>query len=178
MQFNINLATRNYINVRQLNLITAIIVIILLLFLAYSIGEIASNWGEAKRLGQQITVLEKKLKGDTKSVPAKEYEAMLAKIHFANSVIDKKNLDWINFLDQLEVVTPEGVALSAVDPDVVKNTLKLTGYSKNLSTLRTFFENLASSPYFRNVSLETQTETQVGENQKGVSFAITCTVIY
>ncbi|GAB7027278.1 PilN domain-containing protein [Geotalea toluenoxydans] len=178
MQFTTNLATRSYINLRQLHLIIAITAILLILWLVFNIREIFFNLGETKRLETQIISLDRKIKGDSKGVPAKEYETVLAKIRFANSIIEKKSLNWLNFLEQLESVVPEGVTLSTVEPDVEKRTLKLTGYGKSFTDLRRFFEVLSSSAYFKNVFLENQSAIKVGQNQKGVSFTITCTVIY
>lgn len=178
MQFNLNLATRSYVNLRQLNLAIFILTALLLLWLAFTIKTVASNFGEAQRIEQQIAAMDSKLKGEAKGVPPKEYEVLLAKIAFANSIIEKKNLDWLKFLNQLETVVPEGIALTAVDPDPEKKTLKVTGVAKNFVNLRTFFETLESSTYFRNVYLENQSEIKVGQNQKGVNFTITCMVIY
>lgn len=178
MQFNLNLATRSYVNLRQLNLAFYILIGLLLLWLAFDVKGIASNIGESQRLQQQIAAMDSKLKGEAKGIPPKEYEAVLAKIGFANAIIDRKNLDWLHFLNQLESVTPDGIALTAVDPDPEKKTLKMAGVAKNFANLRIFFETLESSTYFRNVYLENQSEVKVGQTQKGVSFSITCMVTY
>lgn len=178
MQFNTNLATRSYINLRKLNLVMALMAIFLILWLIFNMREILFNLGEIKRLETQIASLDKKLKGDAKGVPAKEYENLLTEIRFANSIIEKKNFNWLNLLEQLESAVPEGVTLSSVEPDVQKRTLKLTGYGKTFTDLRRLFEMLSSSAYFGNVFLENQSAIKVGQNQKGVSFTITCTVIY
>ncbi|WP_243371224.1 PilN domain-containing protein [Geotalea sp. SG265] len=178
MQLNINLATRSYINTRHVNLTIAVAILLLLLWLSFNIKEIAFNAGESRRLETQVAALEKKLQGETKGVPVKQYDALLKKIHFANSVIDRKNFDWLGFLNQLESVVPERITLATVEPDVQKQSLKLTGYARDFADLRHFFEVLSSSSYFRNIFLENQSAVKVGQNQKGVSFTITCTVIY
>jgi type IV pilus assembly protein PilN len=178
MQLNLNLATRSYVNTRQLHMAIAVTSVLLLLWLAFNIKAIAFNVGESKRLQYQITALEKKMKRDSKGVPPKEYDELLKKIHFVNSIIDKKKLNWLYFLEQLEAVVPEKVALNAVDPDVQKQSLKLTGTARDFTDLRRFFEALSSSTYFKNVFLENQSPIKVGQNQKGVTFTITCTVAY
>lgn len=178
MKFNLNLATRSYVNLRQVNLAMVILTALLLLWLAFNIKSIAGNFGEAQRIEKQIVAMDSKLKGDAKGVPQKEYEGLQAKIAFANAIIANKNLNWLSFLDQLEAVVPEGVTLTVVDPDPDKKALKVSGIAKNFGKLRAFFETLETSSYFRNVYLENQSEIKVGETQKGVSFNITCTVIY
>lgn len=178
MQLNLNLATRSYVNIRRLNLAVAVATILLLLWLAFNIKEIAFNVGEGKRLETQIAGFEKKLQGDAKGVPPQEYEALLKKIRFANGIIERKNLNWLSFLDQLEAVVPGNVALNTIEPDVQKQHLKLTGHARNFADLRRFFETLSSSTYFSNVFLENQAAVKVGQNQKGVSFSITCAVAY
>lgn len=178
MQFNTNLATRSYVNFRQVNLFIAAVGFFLVLWLVWDVKDVAFNLGEINRLETQLASVEKKLAVESKGIPPKEYDRVLNKIQFANSVIYRKNFDWLNLLDQLESVVPEGVALSSVEPDVKKNNLKLTGHARTFDNLRRLFETLESSTYFRNVFLENQTAIKVGQNQKGVSFTITCTVSY
>lgn len=178
MDFTINLATRTYVNTRKVKLVVAVIIVLLLLTLVGIIRELAYNHGEIKRLKSEITGFDEKISGNSKGVPAKEYEMLLAKIRIANTVINKKTVNWLHFLDQLEGATPEGVALLTVEPDSQKYTLRLTGAAKNFSVLRRYFETLEASSYFSNVFLENQAEIKVGENQKGASFTITCQVKY
>ncbi len=178
MVLNTNLATRSYVNVRQMNFALAVIIIILLLWFVFNINGISRNHGEIKHLESEVSSLDKKLTGDTKGIQPKDYELLLAKIRFANAIIDRKSMNWIQFLDQLESAVPDGIALSTVDPDVQKDSLKLIGFAKNFASLRNFFEILEASPYYSNVFLDSQSEVKVGLDQKGVAFTITCKVKY
>lgn len=178
MQFKTNLATRSYINTRQLNLVVSVLIAFLLLWVSLNVKDIAYNIGETKRLTKDITALDTKFKATSKGVSEKEYGVLLTKINFANAIIEKKSFNWVDLLDKLETVMPEGVALSAIEPDPKKQLLKLSGVATNFNNVRQLFENLEASNFFTNVFLENQAEIKVGQSQKGISFAITCKVDY
>ncbi|ABQ26116.1 PilN domain-containing protein [Geotalea uraniireducens] len=178
MQLKINLATRSYINTRQLNLAIAVSIALLLLWMFFNVKDIAYNSGEMKRLTTDTTALDTKFKAASKGVPEKEYSTLLLKIGFANSIIEKKSVNWLVLLDNLEAVVPEGVAISAIEPDPKKQILKLSGAATNFNNVRQFVENLESSNFFTTVFLENQAEIKVGQSQKGISFTISCKVDY
>ena len=178
MQLNINLATRHYINTRQLNLAFSLIIALLLLWICINVKDIAYNSGEMKRLTADTGALDAKFKTLNKGVSENEYNKLLARISFANSVIERKSVSWLTLLDRLESVVPDGIAISTLEPDPKKETLKLAGVARNFSNVRQFMENLEGSHFFTNVFLVSQAEVKVGQSQKGISFSITCKVDY
>jgi type IV pilus assembly protein PilN len=118
--------------------------------------------------------MEDKFKVAGKGVSGKEYSAVLAKIEFANSVIERKSFNWLALLDRLEMVVPDGVAISSVEPDAKSQTLKLSGVGRNFRKLRTLMENLEDSKYFTEVYLLNQGNAKLGDNTQGVTFSLTC----
>jgi type IV pilus assembly protein PilN len=178
MQLNINLATRHYINTRQLNLAFFLIIALLLLWIFINVKDIAYNSGEMKRLAADTGALDAKFKALNKGVSENEYNKLLSRISFANSVIERKSVNWLSLLDRLESVVPDGTAISMLEPDPKKETLKLAGVARNFSNVRQFMENLEGSHLFSNVFLISQAEVKVGQSQKGISFSITCKVDY
>ncbi|KAF0218293.1 MAG: type IV pilus assembly protein [Geobacteraceae bacterium] len=173
MQLKINLATKTYINTQQLNwsIVAAVALLGLMLFL--NVRDIATNAGEIKRVAKEIAVLTGKSAGE-KGVSEQEYQAILARIRFANSIIDKKTFNWLTLLDQLESSVPDGIALTSIEPVQKESALKLTGSARNFNNLRSFMENLENSKSFTEVYLVSQAETKVGATQKGITFNITC----
>ncbi len=172
MRFRINLATRTYINAGQLKTAIAAAVALLALLLLINIQRLAANAGEAKRLQNELGVS----RGGGKVVSDLEYQALLVRIKFANGVIEMKTFDWLALLDKLEMVVPDGISLTKIEPDIRENGLKVSGVAKNFKNLRHFMENLEGSATFTNVYLLGQGLPASGENFKGITFNIACKV--
>jgi type IV pilus assembly protein PilN len=179
MRLTINLATRIYINTRRLNIFIAVALTLLTLFLLFNAREIVTGYGEKRRLAHGIALLEGKVKNAKSStVPEKEYQALLVRIKFANVIIEQKTFDWLMLFDKLENVVPDGITLASIEPSPKDGGLKLAGIAKNFGNLRKFMENLENSGYFTGIYLVSQSDTQVSESRKGISFNITCKAKY
>jgi type IV pilus assembly protein PilN len=171
MRFKINLATRTYVNAGQLKAAIVAAVALLVLLLLINIQRLAANAGETKRLQNELGVS----KGG-RVVTDQEYQGILARIKFANGVIEKKTFDWLALLDKLEIVVPDGISLTKIEPDIRENGLKVSGVARNFNNLRHFMENLEGSATFTNVYLLGQGLPGNGENSKGITFNIACQV--
>jgi type IV pilus assembly protein PilN len=174
MRLTINLATRVYINAKRLNISIAIALTLLVLLLAFNISTIATGFGELSRLQKETAALET-VKGAKSAVPEKEYQALLARIKFANDIIAKKTFNWLLLLDKLEGTVPDGVSLDSIDPDPKGAGLKLAGVARGFGNVRKFLENLEDSKFFTEIYLVSQS---IGTNQKGIGFNITCKANY
>lgn len=174
MLFKINLATRIYINTRLLRICTFSIIFLCTILIFYNVTTIVFKFGEIKSLSSKITAMSDKFKTASKGVSEKEFSEILAKIEFANSLIDKKMFNWLSLLDRLEMVVPEGIAISSVEPDAKNQTLKLSGVGRSFRNLRNFMENLEDSKYFTEVYLMNQGNTSLGDGTQGVTFSLTC----
>jgi type IV pilus assembly protein PilN len=150
----------------------------ILLFLIFlNVTTIAAKTGEIKKLTQNLSTMEDKFKPLSTGVHEKEYAALLGKIDFANAIIDKKKYNWLDLLDKLEKVVPEGIAISSVDPDLKGQSLKLSGVGRNFMKLRVFMEKLEESTYFTDVYLTSQSSVRLSDDMQGVTFNITCRVV-
>jgi type IV pilus assembly protein PilN len=179
MRLTINLATRFYINTRRLNFLIAGAVILLTLLLLFNVSNMATDFAEMRRLKDEMAALEGKTRSAQSAVvPDKEYQALLAKIRFANGIIENKTFNWLALLDKLEVVVPDGISLVLIEPIPKDGGLKLAGIAKNFGNLRKFMENLEDSKFFTEVYLVSQAETQVSTGQKGINFMITAKALY
>ncbi len=175
MQFTINLATKTYINQKQLTWALAAGSIVLLFFLLINIKIFDFNAGEIHRLTKIEADSAAKHVATRRTVTEEEYTRLLASIKQANGIIERKAFNWLILLDRLESVVPAGVSLSAVEPGVKEQTLKLSGTALHFKNLRQFMENLEASMFFTDVFLLDQGEAKASENQKGTTFNITCT---
>lgn len=173
MRFDINLATRYYINERRINLGVAAAAILLGLLLASNIIAFTTASSEIGRLAADLTG---KTPGELKNVSPQEYQALLSKISAANAIIARKSYNWLGLLDQLEGVVPDGVSISSLTPDPKGGALDISGVALNFKGLRTFVEQMEESRFFTEVYLVSQSESKTSETQKGITFSITCKV--
>jgi type IV pilus assembly protein PilN len=140
-----------------------------------NIRNIATDLGAVERINRGIAVLDEKAKKITgAAVPDKAYQTLLARIKFANGLIDQKTFDWLMLFDRLEGVVPDGIAITAIEPSPKDDGLKLDGMAKDFGNLRKFMENLENSTYFTDIFLISQADTQVAPGQKGIDFHISC----
>ena len=178
MDLKINLATRYFFDSRKLALATVIAFTLVIAVSFFSIATFSANAGREKRLTADVTTLKARFDASAKGISEKEYGDLLKRIATANGIIRKKSLDWLLLLDRLEMVVPDGVVLSAIEPSLKDGTLKISGVAREFRNLRVLVENLESSPHVSEVYLQSQSETTVGLTQRGVMFSVTCKVAF
>ncbi len=179
MRLTINLATRVYINMRKVNFLIAGSIALLMILLSVIVANIAADLGSMRRLSSGIALLEgKAAKSAGAAVSERDYQDLMAKIRFANGIIEQKTFDWLMLFDRLENVVPDGIALSAIEPDPKDRGLKIGGMAKGFGNIRKFMENLEDSKFFTDVYLVSQSAMQVSQSENGMSFQITCKAAY
>jgi type IV pilus assembly protein PilN len=173
MKFDANLATKIYLNTRLLKfyLIAAVLLLVVISFI--NISNIAGRAGEAKRLTAEIAALEGKHKASGNGVTEKEYHALIEHIRFANEIIDKKTYNWLSLLNSIELVVPDGIAITSIEPDTKGKSLKLPGTARSFNHLRVFIERLEDSKFFTDVYL---TSHSISTESKDITFVLTCKV--
>jgi type IV pilus assembly protein PilN len=175
MKLTINLATRRYINMRLLNGVLVTGFLLTGVLLIFQVREVANNHAELGRI-KNLSAASATRSGAT--VSEAQLKALAGRIAFANTLIDKKALNWVNLLDRLEEVVPSGVSLTAIEPDQRNQQLKITGAARSFANLRSLLENMEQSKNFSEVYLLAQTEIKVGQTQSGINFSVTCKVSY
>ena len=174
MRFTLNLATRTYINSRQVNLILGIVGGVLLVVLVGLSSLVVMNRAEQQKLETDLAAVEARIKASGKGVSEKEYLALLGKIKVVNVIIQRKSFNWLGFLNWLEVVVPDGVMVTSLEPSLKEGKLTISGVARNFQIMRNFLENLEDSKFFTDIYLLSQSEAKVDETQKGVSFSVSC----
>jgi type IV pilus assembly protein PilN len=174
MYFSINLATRTYLDRRLVNRIGVCLAALLLMLLAWNINRAAWSYGELRRLRADIAADEGRLNSRPQGVSEKEYTGLLGTIGFYNEIIGRKAFNWLGLLEQMEQVTPDGIALSALSPDRKSGAVKIEGRARNYAQLRVYLDKLEDSKVFTSIMLLSHTNIIVGERTKAVQFSISC----
>lgn len=176
MYFSINLATRTYLDRKLVNRIGTGICAALLVMLAWNINSAAWSFGELRRLRADNASYENRLNSRPNGVSEKDYTSLLGTIGFYNEIIGRKSFNWMGLLEQLELATPEGIALSSLAPDMKKGDIKIEGRAKNFAQIRLYLDKLENSKVFTSIFLLSHSEVAVGERTKAVQFSISCKV--
>lgn len=178
MRFTINLATQTYLDKRLLNRLCYGAVTLLVVLLGWNVTRASWNQGEKRRLDTEIASLEGRLNNKPGGVPEKDFTRQQAQIRFYNEIIDRKSEGWLQLLELIESVTPEGIALEAVVPGKKRGELKLDGRARSFAAVRKYLEMLEESKSIASVLLLSHKELVTGETGRGVQFAISCKVLY
>jgi len=181
MRFTINLATRPYLDHRLINRIIIVTILLLLALSAWKIVIFCWNLGELERIKAEIASFEGRLSGRQAGIPEKEYKRQLSTISFFNGIIEKKTNNWLVLLDQLEKVTPAGIALVTLAPDTKTGTIKIEGRARKFDYVRLYLDQLEDSKAFNNILLLSHSDIAVGEKKNsgasGVQFVISCRLV-
>lgn len=177
MRISVNLATRYYYDNAKINIAMAVAGALLLLVLVILIGVAAANFGEINRLKKEQAELDARQKKSGGTVSEKDYKALLPRIGEANAIIGKKAVNWLELLNRLEEVVPDGVAITSIDPDQKAQELKIGGAARNFASLRLLLENMERSPDFPDALLLNQKELKVRDKQQGISFEISSRLV-
>lgn len=172
MLFRINLSTQPVFDRRSINLLCGVVLLFLVVLLAINGRNLVVTDAALTRIQQQLQRSEKTsaLSGPTD----KDLQGLKSRIDFANKLIRQKSRDPLVLLNHLELVTPDGVALTSLQPAEKDGLLKLEGSARNFSLIQTYLKKLYASGIFREPLLLSQTPNAA--SGQGVSFSISCKV--
>lgn len=177
MRLTINLATRTYLDHRRINKIFGAIIALLLVILIWNVTRFSWNLGELRRLKVDIATMEGRLTSRPANVSEADYNRLLTRIRFYNNIIDVKATNWLGLLEQVEVATPEGIALSSLVPDMKSGELRIEGRARSFANVRSYLESLEDAEGFTHVLLLSHRDIAVGERTRGVLFTISCRTV-
>jgi type IV pilus assembly protein PilN len=176
MRFTINLALKTRYDRLLVGRTITVVGIMLFLLLAWNVYRLIWNQGEIVRLDGDISYAGKRLKSYPKGVSDKDYSRMLADVGFYNDIIARKVFNWVDLLEKLEEVTPEGIALSSLLPDREKGTLKIEAWAASFQDIRSYMAKLEDSGEFTDVLLLSNQTVQLWEQARGIKFSVSCRV--
>lgn len=174
MRFTINLVTRTYLDDLRINRWGTFVILVLVSMFAWNVYRVSWGAGTLKKISSDIAELEAGFAKRPEGVSEKDFTALTAKISFYNGIIRKKSYNWLALLDQVEQVTPDGIALSLLHPDQKEQQLKIEGRAKNFKLVQNYMEKLTDSKAFNSVLLQSHALEKIGEAPKGIHFVITC----
>ena len=174
MRFTINIATRTHIDRRMVDRAGYAVVALLLVLLAWNISRASWNLGELRRLKTDNVSYESRLNSRPSGVSEKDFTRLLTDIKFYNEIIGRKSFNWLGLLEQLEGATPEGIALSQLQPNRKTGELKIEGHARSFAQVRSYIERLEDSKAYTSILLLSHSNIAVGEKTKGVNFSISC----
>ncbi len=176
MKFQINLATRQYINMRPYDVGLLVCALLLLSLLSFNVYGLAAAAGECRRLNNELAGISLKGKSAQPPVSDKDWQRLQADIAYANAIIRRKAFNWLVFLDDTESVLPDGVTITSLEPKAATGELKLSGMALTFNGISALLANMENSRRFADVYLLTQAEQKFGKTQKGIVFTLTCKV--
>jgi type IV pilus assembly protein PilN len=176
MNLNINLATRVYVNFKQVNYILMLLFLLCCSWLAFNLNMFVANLDEINRYAGFMARKSRGAEG--KVIPDAEYNKFLAKVKYANNILYKRSYDWLSLLENLEQLVPSGVSLKSLDPSTKGESLKLTGTAAGFSSIRKFMENLEASKAFTEIYLIDQSIARIDNKRKAVNFTVTCKALH
>jgi type IV pilus assembly protein PilN len=176
MRLTINLATRTYINTRIVTLSLASVGTVLAVILLVAVSGLVTDAGTVRKLTDDIAVLDGKQRAGEQPVNPGDYQALLDQVRFANGVIERKTVNWLQIFDRFESVVPDGVALTSIQPNIKNREIKVSGVALSFGKIRTLIESMESSKEFSDVFLTSQAERRGADNQKLMTFTFSCKV--
>jgi Tfp pilus assembly protein PilN len=174
MRFTINISTRTHIDRKMVNRAGYAVLALLLVLLTWNIIRTSWSLGELRRLQADNISYEQRLNSRPSGVSEKDFTRLLADIKFYNEMIGRKSYNWLGLLEQLELATPDGIALTALAPDRKSGDMKIEGHARNFAQIRSYIDKLEDSKAYTSILLLSHSNVAVGEKEKGVHFAISC----
>jgi type IV pilus assembly protein PilN len=175
MQFKINLATRTYVNATGVKSAFTVVGILLGGWLVLNVLSITQNLYEIKRIKKEEVVIANAGK-DGRQFTAREIQDIGERVKFVNSIYKTGTTGWLALLNDLEMVTPDGVAIKNINRGK-DGEIKISGTARNFKLVRAFMENASDSKKFRDIYLVSQGSAKLGKKQTGTSFTINCKAV-
>lgn len=174
MKISLNLASRPYINRSLLYAVYSAMLAALVLLGALNFYSFLHGRREEVNMRRHIEELQRSntTETDTAAYSVQEHEALRRRIRIANRILQDDSKRPSAIFDRLEQQLVNGVLLSAVQPDLNKQTVRLAGNAENVEALRRLLERLVASTDYRNVYLLQQTQRTGSAGPEGIDFSI------
>lgn len=177
MRFDINLATRPYLDQRLVNRIGYALIALLVLAGGWNILRATWNFGELRRLTTDIAQMEGRLDKRPAGLSEKDLARQQERIRLYNGIISRKSYSWLALLDRVESVTPDGIAIVQLAPDLKKGELRIQGNARSFTQVRSYMERLEESKDFSSVLLVSHRDITAGTAAHGVQFSISARTV-
>lgn len=128
--------------------------------------------GEAEQWEERVQQIERSQPRLRKAPDAAGQNPELARqTRRANEVLYRLTLPWDRLFEAVEAASNKEVALLAIDPDLDKGVVKISGEAKNLVAALAYIQRLEQQPMFGTVYLQSH-QIQRLDPEKPVRFAL------
>jgi type IV pilus assembly protein PilN len=159
-----------------LNLALILLYIIIIGFLIRNMYRITANYKEIYTFAERRT--EHKLSKISPQISDTDYNKVVLRIQFANSILQKRSDDWLMLLDRLEMLLPSGIAIRSIESTGKNEIIKISGSAKSFVSIIRFIEDLETSKSFTEVYLTDQSLFKIGATHRGINFSATCKALF
>jgi Tfp pilus assembly protein PilN len=176
MQFNINLASRNFLDRRSVRRWLSLISVLAMLLLMVNVGYAYISLQQLKRIDALLAELDTKLLAQ-RSETAVSYSPanlvkVMAEIEAANEIIAADRFRWTSLLSRLEQLLPDEVAVRSLTPNYRDRSLQVSAAAIDVKAMTEFLDNLLSSSDLKQAYLLSQSPVQQQESEVGVQFTL------
>ena len=173
MRFEINLATRIYIDFRKVSLVIYTLAALLVFWIFFSIYSVFGNYEILSR----YKVSSNKSGRSVSSASENDYKLFTDRVKSVNAIIYKRSYDWLQLFDNLEQLVPDGVSVRGIEPFDKGESIKIAATGRNFNAVRKLVENLEFSKTFTDVNLVEQSVVKEGSATKVMNFTVTCKAV-
>lgn len=172
MKFNLNLASRSYVNRRALYFGYVVVAVLLLAVLVLNLMTLIGLQQQSAQTQQKIDAIEHQMAERNVAVAdysEQKYATLQRSVAAANDILRRDSFRWTELLDRLEGLMPKHVRLQSVSPDIEKQSIALTCEARDLTALKRFLDNLYASGHYQEVYLSQQS---VDDKTRMIKFSV------
>ena len=158
VRIEINFASRDYVKARKAYLALCLCILAAAAVFALEYRGYKDSLRHSSQVLRRTAMLkarnkdtETRLAEVKKAVDAEETKAAVAEVDFANAVIRRRVFSWTAFLNRIEEVVPDGVAITALKPDFVSLSVDISGTADDMGRVTEFIDRLTKSQYFEDI---------------------------
>ena len=161
MEIKLNLASKPYLNRRNVRLWLSVFGILLLLLLLLNGSYGYRNYRQLQMLDKRFQELNDQIAGI--HGPSADYtpEKLITvkdEVELANEIVDADRFHWTNLLSRFESVLPDDVSIHSIQPNFRARTVQLSGVARDVSALTRFVDNLLASEDLNQAFLQSHGE--------------------
>ncbi len=169
----LNLATNPWYNRRLVTTVLVTAVVLLVLLAAAGGGMLLKRQQELQQLRGEIRQLDAQLAERMAGLPLKELGEHWRQVAAINTVLERhNNQHWVQRLDDLEKLLPDGISFTRIEPDNKGHGLILNGRSRSFAQLQLLLETLAKSGRFAEPTLVTHSVVPSAEQGNQLQFVV------
>lgn len=174
----LNLTTRPWYNRRLVSAILAVSAILLALLAAAGGAMLLDRQQELQQLKSEIRQMEAQVAERMAGVSAKEMGEQWQQVAAINGILERHNSQhWLQRLDDLEKLLPDGISLTRIEPDNKGQGLILNGRSRSFIQLQHLLETLAESERFAEPALVTHSMAPSAGQGNQLQFVVTVRMV-